>query len=367
MNPLMKKSIIAYLMLSTSLMGVTFADTPQVMPVTTSAVNAAVTTSVIDQAVPVSNQSLPAGFILNDQLVKTNKLFMPFSSTNGELYVPFKFFANTLDYKVSWDAATRAVTLELSNQTTKFRYVKDANYEYGNALIGSDGRAYSATIRMGSLYVGPQIFQESLNGVVVYDHLNQLRIDGVKYAPDEASTLGEIINIENGKDGIQILVKGQKYGSFGLDDISLAVTRLVPVTMSNGNKLSVSDLKVGDRIYVKYGKAVTRSLPAMGQAESVTLLKDESLFEGKVYWKQTSEEKNGKTDGFAPTLRQLRVVGTNDFVITVNEKTVISDANGVIKTFDDLKEGMILKVVTAPYAAMSYPAQTGAYRIEIVR
>jgi hypothetical protein len=99
----------------------------------------------------------------------------------------------------------------------------------------------------------------------------------------------------------------------------------------------------------------------MGQAESVTVLKDENLFEGKVYWKQT------EINTMNPKVKQLRVIGTADFLIGINEQTVISDGKGNLKTFDDLQEGMILKVVTAPFAAMSYPAQTGAYRIEIIK
>lgn len=357
MNDLMKKITVTSLLVSSSLMNTAFAATGELPAVSTTLTNRVVSSPIIAD----DSQSLPAAFILNDKILKPNTITTPFTSPSGALYIPFKLFSNELDYKVTWDAKERSVTLELPTQTTKFQLLKDTTSEYGMTLKTIDGRTFSAQIIMGSLYVSPEIFREALNGVVVFDHLNQLRIDAEKYAPDEASTLGEIINIENGKDGVQLLVKGEKYGAFGLNEVSLAVKMTAPVKLSNGNVVSLSDLKVGDRIYIKYGKALTKSLPAIGQAESVVLLKDEGLFEGKVYLKQTSSE------GIAATSRQLRVVGTSEFVVSVNEKTVISDSKGDIKSFDDLSEGMILKIVTAPYAAMSYPAQTAAYRIEIVK
>lgn len=354
MNPILKKITIAAVLVSTSMSSTAFADTPVVMPVMAPASGVEVTTTVMDL-------SLPAAFILNDHKVSFDKNAMPFTAANDELYVPLKAFSTHLGYEVSWDAKERSVTLTAEGQSQKLMLKKDAERLYGFTLSDMDGRGYAARIINGSLYVTPSVYNESLGAVMAYDHLNQLRADRVKHAPEEASTLGEVISVVNGKDGIQILVKGQRYGKFGLDEVSLAVSRNVSVKLSNGNELSLSDIKQGDMVYVKYGMALTKSIPAMGQAESVTVLRSENLFEGKVYWKQTSSE------GIAATMRQLRVVGTNDFVITVNDKTVISDAKGNLKTFDDLQEGMILKVVTAPFAALSYPAQTGAYRIEIIK
>lgn len=355
MNNLVKKMTVATVLLTTSVTGMSFANTFQTGTLNTSV------TQITNTANVEATLQIPAVYLLNNEAIKINKLNMPFASEKNNLMVPLKLFANGLNHDVKWDSTERSVTFTSEGKSTKFYYSVTPQQEFGTALKGEDGRIYDATIRLGSLYVQPNFFQEGLGCVVVTDHLNQLRIDSAKYAPDEASTLGEIISVENGKDGVQVLVKGQKYGMYGLNEVSLAVSNKVSITLSNGNALSLSDLKVGSQIYVKYGRALTKSLPAMGQAESVTVLKDENLFEGKVYWKQT------EINAMNPKVKQLRVIGTADFLIGINEQTVISDGKGNLKTFDDLQEGMILKVVTAPFAAMSYPAQTGAYRIEIIK
>ncbi len=311
--------------------------------------------------------SMPTYFILNDQLMKFNRLQMPFASPKGQVMVPLKVFSQSLGYEVSWNAAEKMVHLTFDGQDHGFKVIKNKDQEFKMSLKDDAGREYTASIQLGSLYVTPNFFVEAMNAVVVYDHDNQLRIDGSRYIPNEASTTGEIVKLEQGKDGIQILVKGSKHGQFGFDEISLAVSKNAEIILSNGKKVALGDLKVGDQIYVIYNMAVTKSLPPMSQAQKVTVLKEEAVLTGKVFFKQSSEEKYPGTAGIAPTTHQLRVVGTNDYFLTLSKDALIIGADGSQKTFADIKEGSLVRVFTAPYAAMSYPAQTTAYRIEIIK
>ncbi len=316
---------------------------------------------------PVSeNTSMPSGYILNGKLIKMDRLTMPFESATGDLYLPLRKFSEALGSNVKWHQKENAIVIVANEKTYTFQVLKDKNSPSGYVLKSENGISYETTVRFGSHYVKGDFFREAFGFISVTDHLNQLRIDSKLYAPDEASTLGEITELTQGKDGIQVLVRGQKYGSFGYNEISIAVKRDTPVRKSNGEVVSLSDLKVGDSLYIQYSKAVTRSIPPMGQGLKVVLLEDESVFEGKVYFKQLSVEKYPGAGSIAAPIKQLRVIGTADYLLHIDDKTMIVDQKNKAVDFDQLKEGSIVQVFTAPYAAMSYPAQTTAYRIVVI-
>lgn len=360
MNKKMKNLTIATLIMSTSLMsfGVVFAD------------NQSLTTATGKEPVTIIKTdvfNMPEAYILNDQVLKMDQMLMPVQSPQGQVFVPLKSFASGLGYTLIWNGKESSLGIEFDGNVKLLTYEKDSSYEFGTVLKDAEGVKYPATIKAGRLFVTPDFFAQAMNGVVVYDQGNQVRIDAQRYAPDEASTLGEISEMVTGKDGIQVLVKGQSFGKNGHGEISLAITNKIPVKLSNGKEVSLSDLKVGDQIYVAYGMSLTKSLPPMGQATSVTVLKDEGLVEGKVFWKQVSDEKHPGTAGIAAPIYQMRVVGTNDYVLTLSNTATIEDLKGNVKSFSDIKEGSIVKVFTAAYATMSYPAQTAAYKIIIVK
>lgn len=320
------------------------------------------------QVVPISamENQMPSGYIINGQQMIFNRLVMPFPGPNGELFLPIKKISEGLGYNVSWDAAQRAVSLSFDGLSHSFSYIKDKSAPTGYVLKDEAGRIYPAKITLGSLYVTPALFTESMQAVVVSDQNNVLRMDAQRHVPDEASTVGEVVSLEQGKDGVQILVKGSAFGKYGHSEISLAVSLTKAVVQkSDGTILKLSELKVGDQIYVKYGMTLTKSMPPMGQAETLVILKDEALTEGKVYFKQASIEKHPGATSIAAPIYQLRVVGTSDYILTLAKDAVITDKAGNKKSFEAIKEGSVVRVYTAQFAAMSYPAQTSAYRIII--
>lgn len=330
------------------------------------ALQASADSPVLISAPVNDNTSMASGYILNGKLIKFDRLTMPFQSATGDSYLPLRKFSENLGSTVKWHQETKSIDVATNGKTYSFQVLKDKNTPSGYVLKSDTGVSYETTVRFGSHYVKGDFFREAFGFVSVTDHLNQLRVDSKLYAPDEASTVGEITELVQGKDGIQVLVKGQKYGDFGYNEISIAIKRDTPIQKSNGEVVSLSDLKVGESIYIQYSKAVTRSLPPMSQGLKVILLDDESVFEGKVYFKQLSIEKHPGTGTIAAPIKQLRVIGTSDYLLTVDDKTVIVDKNNKPVDFDRLNEGSVLQVFTAPYAAMSYPAQTTAYRIVVI-
>lgn len=355
-NRILSATFAATLFLST---GSAYADQSDIRPVVSDTAPKVISTNAFD---------MPAYFIINDKTMKFNAAQTPFASPSGQVMVPLKLFSTELGYKVSWIDSEKTVHLEHNGFDYGFKMTRNDNHEFKLCLLDDEGREYTASVQAGSLYVTPDFFSNAMNGVVLYDHDNQLRLDADRYVPKEASTVGEITKIEQGKDGVQILVKGSKYGEFGFDEISLAVSRTSKIKLSNGKELATGELKVGDQIYVVYNMAVTKSMPPMSQAQNITVLKDEAILTGKVFFKQSSEEKYPTmSSGFAPTTQQLRIVGTGDYFLTLSKDAVIVGEDGSAKSFEDIKEGSLVRVFMAPFAAMSYPAQSTAYRIEIIK
>ncbi len=323
---------------------------------------------VLISAPIAANSSMPSGYVLNDKLIKFDRLVMPFETAAGDVYLPLRKFSESLNGIVKWNQKDKAIEITSNGATHIFKIIADSKVSSGWVLKDDKGISYETRVKFGSYYVKGDFFHEALGFVTVTDHLNQVRIDSKVYSPDEASTVGEITDLTQGKDGIQVLVKGQKYGEYGYNEISVALSRNAVIKKSNGEILELTQLKVGDSIYIEYSKGVTRSMPPMGQGLQVTLLNDESVFEGKVYFKQLSVEKYPGTgnSSIAAPIKQLRVIGNSDYILHINDKTVIVDQNNKAVDFDQLCEGSIVQVFTAPYAAMSYPAQTTAYRIVVL-
>lgn len=307
------KAILALLLATTMLSSVSFADTS--------------TASSALQPAQISSYTAMT-YILDGKTV---------SEATYEGLLPLRAFSEALGYTVSWDPGTRSVVLKKAG-------VAD------NTLLPADFLKGS-TLKNGRWYVPDRFFEESLGNTVIVRFDGKIVIESSRYAPDEASTLGEITEWVQGKDGIQILVTGQKFGRDGYNEISLALGRTVPVF---GGELN--DLKKGTRIYVKYGPVVTKSLPPMGQATAVEILKEQHLVMGKVL-----EVIKGST----AEEPRLRVVGTSDFLISLSKDTVITDSTGKASSAAAIKEGMIVKVYTRMEAAQSMPPQTGAYRVVI--
>lgn len=330
------------------------------------ALQASAETPMLISAPVINDDFMPSAYILDGKLMKFDRLVMPFTSSSGEVFVPLRKFSEALSANVKWEPKTKSIIIKSNGKTSTFKIIKSKAIASGYALKSENGVTYEANLRFGSYYVKGDFFREAFGFVSVTDHLNQLRIDSKQYAPDEASTLGEIVELTQGKDGVQVLVKGQSYGSFGHNEISLALKWDMPIKKSNGEVVKLSDLKVGSNLYIQYSKAVTKSLPPMSQGIKAILLEDESVLEGKVYFSQTSVEKNPNGGSIAAPIKQLRVIGTSDYVLHIDDKTVIVDQNNKAVEFEKIKEGSVLQVFIAPYAAMSYPAQTTAYRIVVI-
>lgn len=245
---------------------------------------------------------------------------------NDKQLVPLREFAEALGYTVIWKSKTETIVFE-----------KDQGQGVVRVKELSQGQLID-----GHWYVPLLFFESTLGNVVVVMQDGSVVLESRRYVPQEASTLGEIVTVNQGKDGVQILVKGQRFGAQGYTEISLAVSKAVPITGAVDGELHEKDY-----VYVQYSPAVTKSMPPLGQAIQVEVLKDQDLMVGKIM--EMYNDPNGST--------RLRVIGTSDFLLGTSADTVVIGGDGELIDVSTLREGMIVKVYMAP--------QAGAYKITV--
>lgn len=92
----------------------------------------------------------------------------------------------------------------------------------------------------------------------------------------EMGTMGTVDNIYTSQDKKEnrIEVKGERLGESGFDNIVLNISEKTKIVdFKTGKQLKVDDIKKGSKVVAYYGGIVTRSLPPIGFAEKIVVIK----------------------------------------------------------------------------------------------
>ncbi|GCD11197.1 hypothetical protein [Clostridium tagluense] len=93
---------------------------------------------------------------------------------------------------------------------------------------------------------------------------------------NEMGIIGDIYNIYTSEDKKEnrIEIKGERLGESGFDNIILNISEKTKIVdFKTGAKLEVNDIKKDSKVVAYYGGKLTRSLPPIGFAEKIVLLK----------------------------------------------------------------------------------------------
>lgn len=107
-------------------------------------------------------------------------------------------------------------------------------------------------------------------------------------------------------------------------------------------------IKEGDRVYSKYSPIMTKSLPAISNAFEVQVINNLERFEGKV----EKVEKSGNI-----------LVSNGGFYLIPMENTLVVDKGNNSMKISELEVGDTIEAYHSMVMAMSYPGQTGVYKI----
>lgn len=106
-------------------------------------------------------------------------------------------------------------------------------------------------------------------------------------------------------------------------------------------------IEMGDRIFAKYSPIMTRSLPAISNAFEVQVINNVERFEGTI-----EAVEDGRF-----------LVDNGGYYLISMDNTIFVDSDNNKLDMKDLEEGDQIEAYHSMVMAMSYPGQTGVYKI----
>ncbi|WP_028593867.1 hypothetical protein [Paenibacillus assamensis] len=180
-------------------------------------------------------------------------------------------------------------------------------------------------------------------------------IETKQEAVEQAGTKGLLEQIVHTKKGTQVFVKGEGVRPVDQDTIILNVSSSVPVVDQHGNPADLLEaLQQEWTVTAYYNPAITKSLPAKGNAEKFVV--------------ERPEVKAMVSAGIIDSTGKDRVVmvGDSKIVLNLSEETVITDKDGKTLKQSDLKAGQRIEAHYGPMMTASLPPISPAQKIVVL-
>ncbi|MCT4618879.1 MAG: stalk domain-containing protein [Marinisporobacter sp.] len=299
-----------------------------------------------------SFRGLHMNVVINDKGLnpQDTKVYM---KEDGVTMIPLRLISEALGYEVKWNNEKRAIELTKGPQWIMVKGEVD-EYTFGKTAPVSLGTI--PEIKDGRTYVPLNFITDLLRLEVMRDETGTIHINSQRQV--EKSLLytdGQIIEIQRIDGNTRILVEGIKKGE-GYASIILNINEETIIQDPiDGEEILVKDLKKGDQIRAFYGPAVTRSLPPIGKAEKIEVIRSAAVLDGEITNIQM-DDKNTKV-----------LVGsmTDGVMLILDDKTKIVTKDNEERTIRDLKKGMKITAYHDQVMTMSIPGMTGAKKIII--
>ncbi|QZY54555.1 copper amine oxidase N-terminal domain-containing protein [Crassaminicella profunda] len=296
---------------------------------------------------------LHMNLVINDKGLnpQDTKVYM---KENGVTMIPLRLISETLGYEVKWDSKKKIIELIKGPQWIMIKAEED-QYTFGKMAPVTLGTI--PEIKNGRTYIPLKFVTDILRLEVMRDETGTIHIKDKRMAIEKSVlyTDGKIAEIQKINDNTRILIEVIKKGK-GYESIILNITEDTKIQNPVNNKeISVEDLKEGDTIRAFYGPAVTRSLPPIGKAEKIQVLKSTAVLDGKI----TDIRMNDKSTKI--------LVGsmTDGVMLIINDETKIVTEEDKEISIDDLQKGMEITAYHDLVMTMSIPGMTGAKKIVV--
>ncbi|SHK57742.1 Copper amine oxidase N-terminal domain-containing protein [Caminicella sporogenes DSM 14501] len=202
---------------------------------------------------------------------------------NGVTMLPLRLIVETLGYQLKWNAENREIEITKGAHWIMVKIDKD-QYTFGRMSPIALGTA--PEIKDGKTYVPLNFITDILKIDVIRDETGTIHINNKKNSIENLSileTTGKIVEIQKINERTRILVKGKQLKNVGYDIIALNITKDTKIKNPIDNTLvALKDLKKGDEIRVFYEPILTRSFPPIGTAQTIEVLKDIAVKDGKI-------------------------------------------------------------------------------------
>lgn len=266
--------------------------------------------------------------------------------------LPLKLVSEALGYHVVWNSENKTVELIKGAQWTSVKIGED-RYTFGRMAPFSLGTA--PEIKNGRTYIPLEFVTEVLKASVLRDETGSISISNQTIS--ELGTEGEIIKIQKMDQNTRIFVKGMAVNHGAYNEILLNINHDTKLEnpLEDENKISVEDLKEGDHIRVFYGPGVTRSIPPIGNAKKIEILKDVTVRDGQITDIKINEERSQILIGSM----------TSGVILIINDDTQIVTEDNRELSIMDLTVGMNIKAYHSLMMTMSIPGMTTAKKIVV--
>ena len=266
---------------------------------------------------------------------------------DGGAMLPRRDLAVALGYTVDWQADSGLVVLSGRPRYITFSPSKD---EYTFAKAAPVALSKNAEIINDRTYVPVEFLDEVLD--VEYDKAEN---GDISIALAEQSIIKTVSVKEISENSLT--VEEPEAG-----EVILHISEETAIT-KDGEKATLADIAVGDKLLCEYGPAMTMSLPPQTTAVSVDILTAET------------DAEQAENVSFEGTIKEIDedglVIVTTDgdeigIALVIGDDTVITHkTNKRIYKAEDLEAGMKLKGTHSPAMTKSLPPQTNAVSIEI--
>lgn len=279
---------------------------------------------------------------IDDEVLKDVKT----QKTNQGLMLPLRAIAEELGYSIDWNAENMSIIMTKGPQYIKFDVNKDG-YTFAKTAPLKLGK--TPEFINGSTYVPVEFFSNILNLNVETNSKNAVIIKTEQKEEDsEQETVfnAEILSIENGLVLVNDFAKGE---------INLNINNDTEILNEDGSKAEMDDLKMGNILSIKYGDAMTFSIPPMNNPVKI-IIKSEYYKTGKVKFIENINDGQIMADDSE----------IGNVVLNITEDVEIIDKDGNKASLDKLKKDTEAKVTYGNVMTASLPPINTPIKIEII-
>lgn len=310
------------------------------------------------QPVTISATSLP--FIGEDYTLMVNgkalgsQKIKAYAQENGTVMIPLRLVAESLGYQVAWNSDSNTAELTKGNNFITVKIGQDY-YTFGKMAPFNLGTASVCTEDV--TYVPLKFVSEVLQLSVKTDTMGAISITSDKASQEtesDFSIVGKVTKINKSEKNTSLLIKGESIGKAYNNAIVLNIgseTAIInPIT---NETVALENIKEGDMVRGYYGPVLTKSLPPIGNALKIEVLKDTYVKRGII----TEVSKETKTIILGSRFKGI--------ALNVPETVKIVTADGKELSFNDLQPGMEVDEYQGLIATASLPPISTAKKIVV--
>jgi len=279
----------------------------------------------------------------NAVTINNKTISKPSHNNENTIMVPVREVAEELGFEVNWIAETNTIILTKGAVYVTFNVNEDG---YTIARTAPIRLGSAPKLVNGSTYVPIELFKDLLEFNVDIDEYENVSIYNENNEDENNNYNAEIVSID--KD--EVLVNDFEKG-----EVRLNISDDTVIVDEDNNKLTVDDLKIGNKLFVEYSEAMTRSIPPLNNPLKITLISVENEI-----------QYNAEIVSIDKDEILVKDTEKGEVRLNISDNTVIVDEENNKLTVDDLQVGNKLLVEYSEAMTKSIPPLNNPLKITLI-